>query len=96
MANGYGENLEIDRIDVNGHYEPANCRWVTEHQQAANKRTSNRFVGVWKDKQGKYHAELMVNKKWAIRKSFDSYEDAVACRLDAERRFGINIERRGQ
>lgn len=43
LANGYTDQLSIDRINVDGAYEPANCRWVTTQEQSNNK-TTNRFL----------------------------------------------------
>ena len=40
MANGYSDDLTIDRIDVNHNYEPHNCRWVTMKEQGNNTRAN--------------------------------------------------------
>lgn len=37
INNSYQEDLTIDRIDVNGNYEPANCRWLTKDEQMWNR-----------------------------------------------------------
>ena len=43
LQNGYSDDLTIDRIDVNGNYEPQNCKWSTRAEQSRNqRRTKNK------------------------------------------------------
>ena len=37
------EGYTLERINVNGDYEPNNCTWVTKTEQASNKR-NNRYL----------------------------------------------------
>lgn len=48
-ANGYDETAEymqctLDRIDVNGNYEPNNCRFANWKVQSSNKRSNVKVV----------------------------------------------------
>lgn len=48
MANGYDPKAKrgectIDRIDVDGNYEPSNCRWVDMKTQVQNKQEAGEF-----------------------------------------------------
>lgn len=36
--------MSIERIDVNGNYEPSNCKWATNAEQGLNKRNSLKLV----------------------------------------------------
>jgi hypothetical protein len=40
LQNGFEEDLEIDRIDSYGNYEPSNCKWSTELEQQRNRRNN--------------------------------------------------------
>ena len=55
IKNGYNDYLTIDRIDVNGNYEPSNCRWITKWEQSRNTRRS-RYIT--------YHGRTQILKDW--------------------------------
>lgn len=71
MANGYEDNLTIDRIDVNGNYCPENCRWATMKEQNDNKRNTvlltfegeTRTLGEWSEITGIKYVTLFWRYK---------------------------------
>lgn len=45
LENGYSDGLTIERIDVNGNYEPSNCKWIAPEAQTRNTR-HNVFITI--------------------------------------------------
>jgi len=56
IDSGYVEGLSIERIDVDGNYEPANCTWVPLKKQSLNQRRSHKITAFGK---------TMTIKEWA-------------------------------
>jgi hypothetical protein len=87
MANGYADDLEIDRIDVGGNYEPGNCRWATRRQQMMNtgkrvhtrsSKTTSRYKGVgWHAITKKWRALIAINGHTKHLGLFASERDAA-------------------
>lgn len=61
LANGYSEDLTIERIDNNGPYSPSNCRWATRYEQDRNKRTN-----VWIEYDGERICQSDLARKLGI------------------------------
>jgi len=67
ITNGYSDDLTIDRINVDGNYEPSNCRWSTKSVQNANRRkrpnTQTEYIGVSIHSGGGFNAMIKKNDK---------------------------------
>lgn len=48
LSNGYDDSLSIDRINVDGDYEPNNCRWTDLYTQRNNTKR-NHVINVFGD-----------------------------------------------
>ena len=78
LANGYAENLSIDRIDNNGGYCPENCRWATAREQANNTRKTRLLT---------YNGETHSVSEWARKLNIN--QSTLSMRIN---KYGWSVE----
>lgn len=87
IKNGYKEGLSIDRIDVNGNYEPDNCRWADNETQCINQRlrkdNKTGHKGIYYS-EGVYRVQITRNKKRYYFGSHKTLPEAIKVLEDAK------------
>lgn len=83
LANGYSEELMLERSNGSLGYGPNNCMWASRTIQNSNRgkfQSSKReFIGVHLTN-GRYQARVQVNKKRVHIGMYDSEEAAASAR----------------
>jgi hypothetical protein len=81
-SNGYDDSLSIERIDVNGNYEPSNCKFIPLAEQPLN-TTHNVFIT--------HKGETKIEKEW-LRQWSKETGLRLATIKDRIKRYGWTIE----
>lgn len=92
MESTYFDGCEIDRIDVDGHYGPGNCRWTTKsvnnHNKRKRKGCTSQYLGVCLDKNtGLYSAQLVKDGTTLFRNSYSNEQEAAKAYDDASEQY---------
>lgn len=81
LSHGYSNELTIDRINVNGNYEPDNCRWITLIEQQSNKRPASEWKKR-KKRDGAFEYNGKMYRLEELCEMFDTSEPAIRYRTN--------------
>lgn len=90
LSHGYTDDMTIERVDVNGNYEPQNCKWITAKNQYLN-RTDSHYLTAF--------GKTQTIKEWATETgiAYDTIERRInAYGWTAEDAVGIKSGRNGR
>lgn len=87
LENGYKDNLTIERIDVNGNYEPSNCCWIPFNQQGNNTTRTKKY---------EYNGKLCLVKEIAKLTNTNYYilKSRLNAGWDLDRAINTPVKRR--
>ena len=83
MYPSFEEGLTLDRINVEGNYEPDNCRWIDRNTQAQNTRklkstNTSGYRGIsWHKRVGKWIVRIQISNKNKHLGCFTNPEDGA-------------------
>lgn len=88
MGPTFHDDLTLERIDVNGDYEPANCTWITKAEQARNRRNNHAVtwqgrtmvLAAWEEALGLNRRILgdRLRRGWSIERALTTGADPDA------------------
>lgn len=90
LENGYQEGLTIDRIDLNGNYEPSNCRWISNEENAKwHRNTQHIWIQNYVDSASGWSLKIGKNRDWFnCLKRRHGYNYAYQCLLEEIEKLG--------
>lgn len=91
ISSGFRDDLTLERIDVDGDYEPGNCCWIPMVEQSRNRRCVVRIPAFGQQK---------TFREWSLdprcRASLDSLRKRIRSGWDAETAISTPTLRMGQ